>query len=322
MQPMSEVCSKLITLILSIMKQKLNQFSKFPAALLIIVVVIFSSCKKDNSTQPADTPEVAATIDASQSDAIAEEQFDDVFNITMGVQASDAGEEIGLGAGAGIIYTSTVNPDGTTSPDSSSRCFTVSVVPHIAHVFPKTVTLDFGEGCLGKDGKLRKGKIVSIFTGPMFIAGSKTSTTFLDYSVDSFKIEGTHTVENTSSSNKQAWEVKVIDGKITNTISGNWKKWNSVKTHTQIEGNGTPLYPHDDVFKITGNGEGSNSNGNSWTALIAEPLIKKFDCRWISQGTVKITRNNNEAVLDYGDGSCNNKAVITINGVSHNIILH
>jgi len=322
MQLMSDVCSKLITLILSFMKQKLNQFSKWAASLLMIALVIFSSCKKDNTTQPADTSEVAATIDASQSDAIAEQQFDDVFNITMGVQASDAGEEIGLGEGADIIYTSTVNPNGTTSPDSSSHCFTVTVVPHIAHVFPKTVTVDFGEGCLGKDGKLRKGKIVSIFTGPMFIAGSKTSTTFVNYSVDSFAIEGTHTVENTSSSNKQAWEVKVIDGKITNTVSENWKTWNSVKTHTQIEGNGTPLYARDDVFKITGNADGSNSNGNSWTALITEPLIKKFACHWISQGTVKITRNNNIAVLDYGDGNCNNKAVITINGVSHNIILH
>jgi hypothetical protein len=155
----------------------------------------------------------------------------------------------------------------------------------------------------------------------MFIAGSKTSTTFVDYSVDSFKIEGTHTVENTSTSNMRGWTVKVIDGQITNTNTGNWKKWSSIKTHTQVDGNGTPLYPRDDVFQITGDASGSNSNGNSWAALITDPLIKKPACHWIVKGTVRITRNTNIAVLDYGNGDCNNKAIITINGIPHDITL-
>ena len=73
---------------------KLNHISIWVAIIAITGLVIFSSCQKDNSvTQPADTPEVTATVDATQSDADAEEQFDDVFNITMGVQASDAWEE-------------------------------------------------------------------------------------------------------------------------------------------------------------------------------------------------------------------------------------
>ncbi len=301
---------------------KLNRISKW-ATLLGCGLIAFSSCKKDNSaSQAQDTPEVAATIDAAQSDAVAEQEYDDVFNITMGVQASDAGEDIGIGAGVDVIYSSTTNPDGSPSPAPGPRCFTVEVVPNIPHVFPKTVTVDFGEGCVGRDGKLRKGKIVSIYTGPMFISGSKTATTFVDYSVDSFSIEGTHTVENTSTSNKMGWTVKVIDGKITNTNSGTWKKWSSVKTHTQVEGNGTPLFRLDDVFHITGEASGSNSNGNSWTASITTPLVKKIGCHWIIKGTIRISRNANMAVLDYGDGTCDNKAVITINGVPHNITLH
>ncbi|KAA9041756.1 hypothetical protein FW778_06990 [Ginsengibacter hankyongi] len=152
------------------MKQ-VNQISKLASLLLIAGIATFSSCKKDNSTnQPADTPAVVATMDATQSDAIAESQYDDVFNITMGVQSSDVGEDIGIGAGVGVIYNNDTNPDGTptNTPDSaSSRCFTVNVVPHIAHQFPKTVTIDFGTaGCLGKDGKLRKGKIVDYLYGP------------------------------------------------------------------------------------------------------------------------------------------------------------
>lgn len=301
---------------------KLNHISKLTTVIAFAGLVTFSSCKKDNAVnQPADSTEAAATVAATQDDAVAETQYDDVFNITMGVQASDAGEEIGIGAGVDIIYSNTTNPDETNTP-ASPRCFTVSVIPKTPHVFPKTVTIDFGSGCVGRDGKLRKGKIVSIYTGPMFIPGSKTSTTFVDYSVDSFEIEGTHSVENTSSSNKKEWTVKVIHGKITNTNNGNWKVWSSIKIHTQLQGNGTPNYPLDDVFQINGNATGSASNGNSWSASITDPLIKKFTCHWIVKGTVRIIRNDNKALLDYGNGACDNKAVITINGISHNITLH
>ena len=104
----------------------LNQISKWTTLLFIAGFVTFSSCKKDNTTsQPADTPEVTATIDATQSDAVAEAQFDDVFNITMGVQASDVGEDIGIGAGVGVIYSNTVNPDGTPISYSRFSAFTL-----------------------------------------------------------------------------------------------------------------------------------------------------------------------------------------------------
>jgi len=296
-------------------------FSKWPSAAILAGLMIFSSCKKDNNINNTTDPNPAVTIDAAQSDVIADAQFDDVFNITMGVQASDAGEEMGIGTGAGVIYKP-AGSDGTLSPDSTSRCFTVTVTPKTLHVFPKVITIDFGTGCLGKDGKLRKGKIISTYTGPMFIPGNTTTTTFEDYNVDSFKIEGTHMVENTSTSNKKSWTVKVVNGKITNTITGNWRQWDGTREHTQNEGNGTPLYLLDDVYEITGNSNGSNSNGNSWTSTITQPLIRKFTCPWIAKGQVKITRNANNAVLDFGDGSCDNKATITINGISHIISLH
>ncbi len=303
---------------------KLNLISKFAGFLALTGVIAFSSCKKDASVnQSEDTPGVIAAKDATQDDAVAEAQYDDVFNITMGIQASDAGEDIGIGTGVDVIYQNTTNPDGTNAVQTPvpAPCFTILVIPNTSHVFPKTVTIDFGSGCMGRDGKLRKGKIISIYTGPMFIPGSKCSTTFEDYYVDSFKIEGKHSVENTSTSNQKQWTVRVIDGKITNTNIGDWKMWSSTKTHTQVEGNGTPLYPLDDVFKITGSATGSSSNGNSWTALITEPLVKKIGCRWIVKGMVRITKNNDKAELNYGNGSCDNKAIIIINGISYNIIL-
>ena len=106
-------------------------------------------------------------------------------------------------------------------PDSVSRCFTVSAVPKIPHVFPKVVTVDFGATCRGKDGKLRKGKIVTIYTGAMLISGNTASVSFVDYYVDSFKIEGTDRIENTSASNTRAWTVKLLMGKLPILKMGN-----------------------------------------------------------------------------------------------------
>lgn len=294
-------------------------------ATLFIAATLFSvaSCKKDNSSNPKmDDPDPIATVDAAQGDADASGQFYDVFNVTMGVQEGDAGEDIGLGTAANILYKP-AGPGETYSPNNPASCFTVTVTPKIRLQFPKTVTIDFGGGCLGKDGKLRKGKIVTIFTGPMRIPGSKTSTTFLDYSVDTFAIAGTVTVENSSLSNKQAWRMEVLNGKITNTQNGFWRKYAGVKEREQTEGNGTPLYLQDDVFKITGKAQGSNSNGNEWASKIISPIIRKYSCNWRSKGTVEINRKNNTAVatLDYGDGTCDDKATLTINGVAHTITL-
>ena len=295
------------------------RFSKWLPLLSVIGIIAFAGCKKETSVTATDEipqQEVAATVTTANDDAQAEEQFDDVFNITASVSAQDAGEDIGMGTNV-----SGLADVGTTLSPSTQRCFTVTVVPNIPGVFPKTVTIDFGNGCTGRDGKFRKGKIISIFTNRMLVPGAKVSTTFDGYYVDSFHIEGTHITENTSTSNMQGLSIKVIDAKITNTNNGHWVKRNSLKNILQVEGNGTPNFPLDDVYKITGSGNGSNSSGHVWAALIVDPLIKKFTCRWIVKGTVRLTRDGRSVILDYGNGACDNLAILYINGVGHVIVL-
>jgi hypothetical protein len=301
------------------MKKTLN-LSKWLLALSLITAITFTSCKKEESIAPlttteTDPVEVAATQQATAEDAATEAQYDDVFNITASMNKSEVGEDLGVSANV-----SGLSELGSTTTNTA-RCFTITVVPNIPHVFPKTVTIDFGTGCLGRDGKYRKGKIVSIYTNRMVVPDAKVSTTFVAYCVDSFKIEGTHITENTSTSNMQGFKVKVIDGKITNTNNNRWRKWNSVKDVLQITGNGTPNFPLDDIYKIDGAATGSNSGGHTWSSLITESLIKKFTCPWIVKGKVRLNRDGRTALLDYGDGNCDNQAIIYINGVPHIITL-
>lgn len=285
-------------------------------------MILFSTCKKEDTNTSPQTDESASFIEASEQDADAQSHYDELFRITLGVQSADAGEDIGIGSGADIIYSAKTSAPDNLRPETpdSARCFTVSVTPQTLHVFPKTVTLDFGTGCIGKDGKTRKGKIISVYTGPMFLSGSNVTTTLDNYQVDSFKIEGTQVIENNSTTVIE-WKTNVSGGKITNMNSGRWKAWEGSRTNKQIDGMSTPFILADDIYQITGNASGANSNNNAWTAEITVPLNWKFSCHWISKGTVHTTRNARSADLDYDDGACDNKAILTVDGISHHIIL-
>lgn len=294
-----------------------NIFGKSTLTILLAGGLLFTACKKDSQESPLVQEE--ATIQSTQNDEEADAAYDEVFNTTMGV-GQESGEDIGLTAGVGVFgrmeggsYTGRVDSAG-------QRCFTMTVLPKDKGVFPKTITLDFGAGCLGKDGRLRKGKIITVFTGPMRVPGSKATTTFEGYKVDSVSVAGTHEVVNNSTSNNASLTVRVIAGKLT-WDSGRWVKWSTTRTTTQIEGNGTVFFPLDDIFQITGAGAGENSFGRTWSHEIIEPLIKKFTCRWISKGVIRVTHNAKSALLNFGTGDCDNKATLTINGVDKEITL-
>ena len=102
------------------------------------------------------------------------------------------------------------------------------------------------------------------------------------------------------------------------------------KNATQTEGNGTAS-PIDDVLSIKGTANGRVKRGNLivlWNSEVTEPLIKKFTCRWIAKGRIKNVRQGLPsntpwtAILDYGTGSCDNLATLTINGNTQQITLH
>jgi hypothetical protein len=82
------------------------------------------------------------------------------------------------------------------------------------------------------------------------------------------------------------------------------------------------LYPLDDVYNITGDRSGSNSQGRTWSGQTVEPLVRKSVCPWLVKGIVNLTVNGRSGVLDYGDGTCDNQATITVNAVPKTITLH
>jgi hypothetical protein len=296
--------------------------AKLPVSLLLLAsLTIFTACQKEvsNGTDDAATTAAAELSTASEDDATADITFNDVYE-----QVLDASADFGL-TDIGIIQASTSDFDIVPIMQDSMgpRCATVTIVPRDRNAWPKTVTIDYGNGCIMRDGKLRKGKIITVYSGPMFEPGSIATTTFQNHWVDSVQVEGTHVAKNNSTSAARIFTRSVKDGKLTH-LNGNYTMWSGTHTNTQVEGLGTPRFPLDDVFTITGGARGQYKRGTKvveWSRAIAEPLFKNFTCRWISKGIVRITRNADASVLNYGDGTCDNKATLTINGITKEIRL-
>ncbi len=281
--------------------------------LLFFSLLTISSCQKEDSQNgTVEEQEIEASKASSEADSEAEIVFNGIFDDAMGVN-----DEVGVG-GTGVFGRLNVCPVVTVTrlnpPD----------------LFPVRILMDFGtNGCIGPDGHFRKGKVITTYTNRLMIPGAIATTIFDGFYFDSTKVEGTHKITNTSATNiARRFTVNVIEAKLTKP-NGNFIEWNSEKVITQLEGLSTPA-PMDDIFKIEGGSRGRVKRGAllvGWQSTILEPLVKRFNCRWIVRGVIRTVRLNAStnspwiAVLNFGNGNCDNLAVITINGVSYQITL-
>jgi hypothetical protein len=285
---------------------------------VLVTGLFLSACKKqDDESGTAGKEEFA--LAASESDATAEEVFDDVFNNVMGVST-----EVGIG-GTGVFGRMDVSTGRIDGVDSTS-CYTVAIKQlNPATRFPLQITIDFGNGCTAKDGRTRKGRITVVYTGSLVISGNSATTVFDNYYLDNIKVEGTHKLTNTGTLDKKSYTTQVINAKLSQS-TGNYIQWNSEKTVTQIEGGSTPLIALDDAYNVTGSAGGSvqlNGKYFQWSTAITAPLLKRFICPWIAKGTISLSKGGDAvAVLDYGSGTCDNKGSFTVNGSIHEITLH
>lgn len=281
-----------------------------------------ASCQKEDSAPTQASLETA--VAASNAEAAQDASFNEVFDDVAGIDDATAGDNLGIygTSGDGIFSGQATGSslDGTNQP--RARCFTVTVTPRDRGVFPKTVTIDFGTGCEVR-GHLRKGKIITVYTGRMHVPGSSATTTFENFSIDSFAIEGKHTLTNATQpgGNNRIFTATVENAKITNTNSGAWYAWSGTRTRTQVEGNGTPFFPVDDVFEVTGNRRVNSSDGKNWSSEVTTPLVRKFTCRWFVSGVLTINFTGGQALLNFGDGQCDNRATLTVNGQNREITL-
>ena len=284
-----------------------------------------SSCSKETS-QTGDAQEEEIAKVAGESSAEAETTFNEFFDDALG-----ASNDVGV-AGSGVFY------GRLDSLTPTPRCFTITTTRPTNNPFPVIIELDFGTtGCPGPDGRVRRGKIITEYTNHLSILGAMATTSFNGFYVDAVHIEGTHIITNIPATPippanlARKFRVEVRNGKLS-WPDGNFTEWNSDKTITQVDGLATTTFPKDDAFKIEGSADGYVKRGNllvRWGSTITDPILRRFTCRWIVRGRIRTIRANLPnpttshwaAVLDFGIGSCDNQATVTINGITRQITL-
>ena len=188
--------------------------------------------------------------------------------------------------------------------------------------WPNTITLDFGPACTRPDGRVLSGIIVVNQSAEIRTSGAVRTITHDNFFVDGVKIEGTRTWTNNGQNADGFWSFTKVatDMKLT-FEDGSMTTWNKVRTSVLIEGGGTAEH-QDDVWCSTGSATGVNRNGKDFTATITSPLIKRADCRWISQGVIEFTVGARTRSLDFGDGTCDRFGTLTLaNGDAFSIRL-
>jgi hypothetical protein len=263
----------------------------FSAFLILVSSFIFIKCEKNNSNQPEPWSETSPEV--------------------LSVSALDALE--GLSFLTDTIYTSSQlnsipgscpNVTFFTTPDPNAR------IKYIT-------TYDWSElGCTGSDNVKRKGKIIVTYTGKMDVPGNIAVNSFYGFFDNEDRLDGFQEIKSKTadpSNNFPVYDVySNIEIKYPDKIIVS--SYKSSLTRTLIEGAGTPL-KQDDVWKVTGTISGNTIDDVEFTAVISKPLIKKSSCNWFDSGTIIITpKSGSQCTIDFGTGTCDNKATITKDG--------
>lgn len=272
------------------------KLKKILALLSIPSVFFLASCQKNNSNEP--DPEIETTFKLSENQAVSESINDDATVIFFEASVSSGFYRL----------------NGPAETSGILSCANVTVTPQ--NTFPKTIVIDFGNGCTSADGINRKGKINISLSDYVHNPGATAVMTFENYYTAGYKVEGTITWTNTSTQNSISWTRQITGGKVTEPLSGYYWTHEGTKNVTQTAGASTPMNLLDDVYSVTGSHTVTNPAGKTRTVTITEALEKKTTCHNISKGKVKIQANTHFAILDYGDGTCDNVATITIDGVA------
>lgn len=279
-------------------------------ALLITVMSLltFSSCKTEDVEISTETLTLTSNDEA---------------------QASKINDEI---TAESDIYVSALESTGYDGYDGVKGLEANSVSNHpIVTVdkpdsinFPKVITIDFGTaGFINHRGDTIKGKLTITITGKMYIANSSRTIAFTNFSINNNVVAGTKSVtyKGLNINKNHYW---LISADLAFTFSdGKTMTWKSERTRERISNNNTPKIMWDDTYSLKGTASGVNLKGNNYSIVIDDnnPLILIGGFPFFVKGIKTTTVKTKVAIIDFGDGTKDNKATITINGVTKEITL-
>jgi hypothetical protein len=274
-----------------------------------LATTLLFSCEKDQEVKSLTEEEQAIIMDDAVADNVIEatdyeiDYYSSSSEIIAGI--NDGGKKSSFWPR--LRYVNGLGPAVTVNPTGS--------------YFPKTITIDYGDGIELVNGSIIMGKVIVDLSARPLTNGAVHEVTYENFFVDSVNIAGgsTHTFVGTDSTER----IFSSFGDLTLTFpDGTVLYRTSERVRTLAEGFETPYYHGDDLILIEGFVDYEFMNGRTFSKSIVKPLTKTGACRFITSGTVKFTLNGEDfAELDYGDGTCDDVATITKNGETRRITI-
>jgi len=271
---------------------------------LLLLAIVIGSCENEEIVKTQELLSEEQTLAVVESETI-EDELDNVIDDFFGAI------EIEIGSKIETEDKSQGQREGLLS------CVTKTVVLTATE---KSVTLDFGEGCETPKEDVLKGIIKMDFEWN-FAEGTVTILkSFEDFYFNDVLVEGSKTIIKTrSNANEVPESVVTFDMKLT-WANGSFAERTGTRTRTFIEGFDTRPYA-DNVFSIVGNATTTLIDGTVISSEILEPLIRNMACRYIVSGVKTMIKEGKTYTLDFGDGECDNKATLTVDGETTEIEL-
>ena len=276
------------------MKKSLKQmnFTKMAPWVLGLSLLAITSCtnEEDASTEIA-SDEVISVAELQVSDE-SELITEEISSIAEDVYASD---EISTTA------------KGDYRSDYLPECVVITTT---VTEFTREKIIDFGEGCELPNGNVLSGIIKLNYAKDMTVASKSISLTLENFTFNSVAVEGSASVLRLRSN-----ENGNPQGTVTSEFNATWPNgdtasFTGTRTREWIEGYGSGFWG-DNVFLITGKRTYIGRLGNVFVKEVITPLRRELSCRFIVSGVLEISRNDNTATLDFGDGSCDATGILT-----------
>lgn len=195
---------------------------------------------------------------------------------------------------------------------STGQCPNVSI-DSLGTDYPKTITLDYGDSTLLRNGTVLSGVIEIYISAAPNTDGFEKTVTYDNFGVDSVNISGE--VSMTFTGDNETESIHTISSSLTITLpDGSTIIREGEKVREWLSGLDTPLDQSDDTIQVTGYAL-VTTDTTSYKVEVTTPLIKVGDCRHFVSGIIDYSEDGVVfASVNYGDGTCDDVATLTKDG--------
>lgn len=287
---------------------KIKNFKQIGTAAILTAVLALNSCQKEEVLAPK-KPTTTTQTPTIKNPPISMVEADVVYNMIF------------------TLVTDVNRGSLSFKADDMLSCATVSV--DSSNPSLRTATIDYGTGCTSENGTFRSGSIDLTFNFSSGrdlrdIAGKYVSVQFNSFKDGNLLIDGTASITNDgpngATNNEFAMDFNLAIDDQDEAIQFTA---NASIVYEFTRGYST-VDTEDDVVHATGSVSGL-AGTDSYTISIESPLVlyrnQQCEEHYVMGVEKHSVGSNADEYIDYGDGTCDNLAVKTVNGTPETITL-